>query len=199
MKQAKFRGKDLEPVVRAEFEAVRPRLEALLEDQKEKTAAALRDLLQEKLGGRFVTSIEGFSDDLQRKTGLTEESLAQLIEGLQKTCVTALANVIKKRTGDVRTEVDKIFDYLEQVPELSEDMSQDTLLGEMRDVLFAILKDELPDYDIRAIEFERRLRRAPPPGPPAEQAPPDVLKRIEEEQRKRAAEAAQKAAGEGGQ
>ncbi len=195
MEEAQIMAEDLEPILRRELERVRPRLEGLLEAQKEKTAEGLRDLLEERLSGRFVASIELHRTQLETRTGLTEEKLAEVIQNLQTVCGEALANVIQRRTGDVRTEMEKIGHMLEQIPPLRKEMSQDTLLAEMKDVLLALLKDSLPDYPIAAQEFAP-VRRAPP-GPPIG-VPPEVLRQIMEEERK-AAEAARKAAGEGGQ
>ncbi|MHC4480525.1 MAG: hypothetical protein ACYS1C_06105 [Planctomycetota bacterium] len=185
--EAKALLSELRPEMRRQLERVRPRVEGVLQAQRERTMASLEELLQLKLNSRLVRAIDQQSGRLQQQTGLDEEALAQLIENLHESSALALAATLDKRKGDVEEEMRKIGWLVEEIPQLPP-KSEERLLSEIRDVLLALIKNRLPDYHFEALAPGELPMPAPRAGPP-----PEV-----QEARKKAAEKAAEAAAEAG-
>jgi hypothetical protein len=175
--------KDLEPVLLAQIQRVRPRLEKMIETQKDKTLQDLEELLRASLGTRLADAVGRHEADLGEGTGLDAEGLAQLVMGLRDASTDGLAQVIMARRGNLEDEMKKMGALLSDIPPLPP-QSQEAVLEDLGRVLVALLKENLPGYEFEA-ELPALQPPMMPPGPPAK-----VLERVEKARGEKVPEAA---------
>jgi len=189
--ELKIMLRDLEPVARRELERVTPRLRDLVEAESARLQEDLRQTLEGKLADRFSESIRRHERRLET-LDLTEEKLAQIIENLQMASAYALQDILEPRLKGVVEEMKKVGNLVLDLPPLPEEKSEEQLLIEIKDVLLALLKERLPDYEMGPREVYQYGHR-PPTGPPQQPQidTPEEARRMAAE----AAAAAQRAAG----
>ena len=184
--------KDVEPVVRAELERVAPELRHMLMAQKDRTLKELQRRVERKLGDR-LTTIVGRQEQRLDTLGLDEQKLAMIVTNLQDAALGALRKVVERRMGNVEEEMQRILKIVAEIPPLPQAAlaTRESVANEMVLVLLALLKENLPEYDV-----DLRMPVGGRPGPDAILQPrPDP--RTEEEIE--AARAAARSATEGEQ
>lgn len=142
--------RDVEPVVRAELERVAPELQQMVLAQKDRTLKELQRRLERKLGDRLTTIVGRQQQRLETDLGLNEQSLATLVTNLQDACLSALRKVVERRVGNVEEEMQRILKIVAEIPPLpyAAQASRESVVHEMVRVLVALLKHNLPDYEV---------------------------------------------------
>jgi len=199
--EAKQMVNDLVPVFRKEGERIQPQVQAMLTAQWDKFLKDVEELLQRKVADRLGAIVGQQGATLQREANIKPEDVEQILLNLQDASAVAFQAVIKKRAGNLEAEMQQFIGLLAQLPEAPE-TTQEAILPELRDVLLAIVKDELPDYDITLVQLKKaRPPEAAAPAPaaaPAAAVPsaemPAAAREAREAALKKAAEAAARGA-----
>ena len=155
--------KDVEPVVRAELERVAPELRHMLMAQKDRTLKELQRRVERKLGDR-LTTIVGRQEQRLDTLGLDEQKLAMIVTNLQDAALGALRKVVERRMGNVEEEMQRILKIVAEIPPLPQAAlaTRESVANEMVLVLLALLKENLPEYDV-----DLRMPVGGRPGPDA--------------------------------
>ncbi len=162
--QAQLMLEDLRPVLRKEVQRIQPQIQQAIQAQGQQTLADLEGMLQDKIETRLTAILAKQSGRLA-ETGATREKLAEAVANLQEASLEAFQTALRARKGDLDAELTKFNALLEEIPSLRE-MGKAEIQRDLRDVLLALLKHKLPDYEFRGMG--PAAERGAPPGRPAE-------------------------------
>jgi len=147
---------ELHPVLMAELERVRPKLVSALKTRTEGALTRFESEMRALLEERLENMIRDNQNLIAEGTDLTEEEVQDILINVIEANQEALMAVVQRRWERNEAVVHDIGELVLEFPELPE-MTEEELLAETRDVLVALLKHKLPDY-----EFEPELEIAAP-------------------------------------
>jgi len=140
----------------AELERVRPKLVSALKTRTEGALTRFESEMRALLEERLENMIRDNQNLIAEGTDLTAEEVQDILINVIEANQEALMAVVQRRWERNEAVVHDIGELVLEFPELPE-MTEEELLAETRDVLVALLKHKLPDY-----EFEPELEIAAP-------------------------------------
>ncbi len=145
--QASALLQDLRPMLASEANRMWPKLQDALILQGNAGAKEAETKLQAMLDKRLQAMIEKHSSQIQSQTGLTEAQTAQVMHNINEAGKQAMLSIIQKRWSQNEGKLEKIAGLVDTLPALPA-MSESELLEKLRDVLIALVKAKLPDYNV---------------------------------------------------
>jgi hypothetical protein len=140
---------ELRPVLLSEVDRAWPQLQEALIVEGNEAAKQLETDLQAVLEARLEAIVRKHSTQIQGETGLTEEKTAQVMLNIIDAGQQAMLGIVEKRWGENKAKLEEIAALVDRLPALPT-MTEAELLEHMRDVLMALVKSKLPDYDPEA-------------------------------------------------
>ncbi|MFO7959299.1 MAG: hypothetical protein R6X33_19625 [Candidatus Brocadiia bacterium] len=145
VEQMQLAMEDLRPVLMEELDRVRPELAAILKSRAEGALSRFESELRTLLEERLENMIRRQQSVIAEGTDLTEEEVQNILINVIEANQEALMAVVNRRWQRDEAVVHDIGQMMLEFPELPR-MTEEELLEETRDVLLALLKRRLPDY-----------------------------------------------------
>lgn len=145
VEQMQLAMEDLRPVLMGELDRVRPELAAILKSRAEGALSRFESELRTLLEERLENMIRRQQGVIAEGTDLTEEDVQNILINVIEANQEALMAVVNRRWQRDEAVVHDIGQMMLEFPELPR-MTEEELLEETRDVLLALLKRRLPDY-----------------------------------------------------
>jgi len=190
LQQVRELMRELEPAFRVELERIRPRVTAMLDNQRQALLDDLEKLLSQKLNQRLAGIIGEQGGRLSADTGLDEAAIERIIVDLQDASVEAFKGMLEKREGTLLEEMDRFMQLLAQIPPMPE-TTQAAVLEELGLVLVTLLKYQLPEYEVPLTTITAVPPSAAPaalpavaPTPLPAAIPAEMREKIEERRRR---------------
>lgn len=169
---------ELEPVLSRELERIRPRLTTALQARGEALLVNLESELKDMLMGRLEGIVRRQQHLITDEVDLTPEQVEEILLNVIEANQDALLTVVERRWHRIEGDVFRIGELALEFPELPT-MTEAQILAELRDVLMALIKYRLPDYEFRPeVALEPRPEVQLPPVEQLREMPDEALEAL---------------------